>query len=177
MDRYGFIFGVSDPPPAEYLAYLRKHGELERSGEEDVRGVATTRYRIALDTKQLTREQLEHEGWEDANIDKYIKTLPETKEEVEVWVDAADLTRRVVKITTTEFAEAGMTNRSVTTTEYFDFGVAPEIEPPPAAEVIESKEWQRLQEQQIREQLENDDEEATPLVPSAFDPAVQPSCR
>ena len=172
-----FIFGYGpDPSPSEYLAYLRAHGELERNGEEDVRGAPTTRYRTTLERKQLMREQLERDGWKGANIDKYLETVPETEEKVEVWVDAADVTRRVVTTSTTDVPRFG-THRSVTTTEYFDFGVAAEIEPPPAAEVIESNEWQRLQEQQMREQLENDDEEATPLVPSAFDPAVQPSCR
>jgi hypothetical protein len=165
---YAFLFGFPDPPPAEYLAYLREHGELERSGEEDVRDVPTTRYRTTLDRKQLTREQLEHEGWKDANIEAYLKTIPETEEEVEIWVDAANLTRRVVTTTTTEFAY-GPTHRSVTTTEYFDFGVAAAIEAPPAADAIESEEWRRLQEQQ-RQARSGTSEQAA-------QPSASPSCR
>ena len=144
---YGFVFGHSDPPPAGYLAYLREHGELERGGEEDVRGVPTTRYRTTLDRKQLTREQLEREGWKAANIEQYLETVPETKEEVEIWVDSADLARRVVTTSTTTVAEIDVAHRSVTTNEYFDLGVAPAIEAPPAAEVIESDEWQQQEKQ------------------------------
>ena len=163
---YAFLFGLPDPPPAEYLAYLREHGQLERSGEEDVRDVPTTRYRTTLDRKQLTREQLKHEGWKDANIEAYLKTIPETEEEVEIWVDAANLTRRVVT-TTTEFA-FGPTHRSMTTTEYFDFGVAAAIEAPPAADAIESEEWRRLQEQPKARS-------GTPEPPAQ--PSASPSCR
>ncbi len=107
----------------------------------------TTRYRTTIDEKQLTREQLEHEGWKDVNIEKYLETVPKTKQEVEVWVDAADLTRRVVTTSATELA-LGISHRSVTTTEYFDFGVAPAIEPPPSAEVIASDEWRPQTAQQ-----------------------------
>jgi hypothetical protein len=166
---YAFLFAFPDPSPAEYLAYLREHGELERSGEEDVRGVPTTRYRTTLDREQLMREQLEHEGWKDANIEQHLETVPETKEEVEVWVNAADLTRRVVTTSTTTIAATGVTHRSITTSEYFDFGVAPAIEAPPAADVIESEEWQRLQEQQRRARSDTSEQ--------AAQPSASPSCR
>jgi hypothetical protein len=172
---YGFMLAFSEPPPGDYLGYLREHGELERVGEENVRGVPTTHYRTTLDRKQLTREQLEREGWKDANIEKHLQTIPETEEEVELWVDAADLTRRVVTTSTTTFAQVGMTHRSVTTTEYFDFGVELAIEPPPAGEVIESEEWQRMQEQQL-EELQIEGEVGTGLLPGAFEPNVTPSC-
>lgn len=75
----------------------------------------------------------------------------------------------------TEFPEAGATHRDVTTSEYFDFGVEPAIEPPPAAEVIESEEWQRLQEQEL-EELEIQGEVGTETLPGAFEPNVTPSC-
>ena len=141
---YSIVFAAPDPPPADFLAYLREHGRPERVGEEDVRGVPTTRYRATLDRKQLMRDQLAHDGWKNANIEAYLETVPETEEEVEAWVDADDLARRVVTSSSTEFAEIGVSHRSVTTTEYFDFGVAAAIEAPPAAEVIESDEWKPL---------------------------------
>ncbi len=67
-----------------------------------------------------------------------------------------------------------MTQRAVTTSEYFDFGVEPAIEPPPAAEVIESEEWQRLQERLKELQIEG--EVGIDLLPAAFEPNVSPSC-
>jgi hypothetical protein len=172
---YAIAFRLPDSPPAEYLAYLREHGHVEQVGEEDVRGVPTTHYRTTLDRKQLTREQLEDEGWKDANIEKYLETIPETEEDVELWVDDDGLARRVVTTSTTEFPQAGDTQRTVTTSEYFDFGLAPPIEPPPAAEVIESDEWQRLQEQQL-EELQIEGEVGTDQLPGAFEPSVEPSC-
>ena len=142
-----------------------------------MRGAPTTRYRATLDHELVTRRHLQQEGWKDANIERYLETNGPSEEKVEVWVDDDGLTRRIVTSTSIEVPEVAASHRSVTTTEYFDFGVAPAIEPPPAAEVVESKEWQRLQEQQGRERPENGDEGATTPLPSAFDPAVQPSCR
>lgn len=174
-----FGFAPPDPSPAQYLAHLREHGELEQVGGEDVRGVPTTRYRTTRDPKRETRRQLEDEGWKETNIEKYLETIPETEEEVELWVDDDGLARRVVTTSTTEFPQTGVTQRAVTTSEYFDFGVESEIEAPPAAEVIESDEWQRLMDASMKEQMEEEHrrfEGGIESLPGAFEPSVAPSC-
>ena len=150
------FFVTPDPTPEEYLEYLRESGgEPELLGEEDVRGVTTTRYRATLDEKQVLRAQLEAEGWKVANIERYLETMVRTEQELDLWVDAAGLARRVVKTTDSEgVVPPGMTHRSVTTTEYFDFGVEAEIEPPPVAEVIDSDEWQRITEERTPAEAE-----------------------
>ena len=62
-----------DPTPDEYLDDLRESsGEPERVGEEDVRGVQTTRYRTKLDLRRMTRLELEEAGWQVANIERYL---------------------------------------------------------------------------------------------------------
>jgi phosphate starvation-inducible protein PhoH and related proteins len=81
--------------------------------------VPTTRYRTTRDRKRETRRQLEDGGWKETNIEKYLETIPETEEEVELWVGDDGLARRVVTTSTTEFPQAGVTQRAVTTTEYF----------------------------------------------------------
>ena len=170
------IPGPPDPPPAEYLDFLRgQTGGLERVGREDVRGVQTTRYRTTRDTKEVMRRHLEDEGWKDANIERYLETMPQAEEQVEIWVDADGLARRVVTSSDVETPGFGR-HRSLTTTEYFDFGLETAIEPPPAAEVLESGEWQERQEQQWRELTEEEDVEAAAPLPRAFEPNVSPSC-
>lgn len=170
------LFAPPEPPPAEYLAYLRRHGSLDRIGdEEEVRGVPATRYRMTLDRDQLTREQLEQVGWKDANIDAYLEQTLDAEEEIEVWVDAAGRTRRIVTTSSTDPGPFGLTHRSVTTTEYFDFGVDVEIAAPPDAEVLGPGEWQRVNEERMK--AEQSAAEGTfESLPNAFAPSVQPTC-
>jgi hypothetical protein len=168
------LFATPQPPPTEYLAHLRRHGDLDRIGEEDVRGVPTTRYRTTVDQDELTREHLEQTGWKEANIDAYLEQTLDTEEEIEVWVDAAGRARRVVTTSSTDAEPFGITHRSVTTTEYFDFGADVEIVAPPEAEVLDSGQWERVNEERMTEQRAA--EGTFESLPNAFTPAVQPTC-
>lgn len=166
---------LRDPAPDEYLDYLRaSSGEPERVGEEIVRGVPTTRYRATLDVRRTMRKALEEDGWKQANIERYLETMVETGEEIDVWVDAHGLARRLVRTTEPDRAELRMRHRTVTTTEYFDFGVEAAIEPPAASEVIDSSEWQRISERQLSEQLDDagELEEGITSLPGGFEPTV-----
>jgi hypothetical protein len=70
MIEYSVAFSTSGPEdPGEYLDYLRESsGEPERVGEEDVRGVSTTRYHATIDVRSSTRKALEADGWKARNI-------------------------------------------------------------------------------------------------------------
>ena len=171
-----FGFATPDPPPAEYLAYLHRQAELERIGEEDVRGVPTTRYRTKVDRKRLMREQLEQMGWKDTNIEAYLEQNPETEEMIDVWVDAADRPRRVVTTSRTDMGGISGTHRSVSTTEYFDFGAELEIVPPPLVEVLDSAEWGQINEERMKDEPAAG-ETLFESMPKGFEPNVQPTCK
>jgi hypothetical protein len=63
------------------------------------------------------REELEADGWRAANVERYLETMVESEQNIDIWVDADGLARRVVTSTSSESAEVGMTNQSVTTSE------------------------------------------------------------
>jgi hypothetical protein len=172
-----------DPTPDEYLDDLRESsGEPERVGEEDVRGVQTTRYRTKLDLRRMTRLELEEAGWQVANIERYLDGLVEGAREIDVWVDSDRLVRRIVANDTWGSAEEAAPDHNVTTTEFFDFGLDTDIQPPPAAEVMTPEDWERVlddsqhaTEIEMREWLDKfpsgADEGSQPL-PGAFEPST-----
>jgi hypothetical protein len=172
---------VPDPGPRDYLEHLREHaGAVEHLGDEDVHGIRTTRNRAELDRERLTRESLEAAGWKPENVVRYLDELEESKEEIEVWIDADGLVRRIV--TTTPLAwEEGSAGGWTTVTEFFDFGLEVEVEAPPAAEVIESDEWEQISEARMKADIEaftagSSVDAVDVSVPGAFEPSVAPGC-
>jgi hypothetical protein len=115
----GFAGGVTDP--SQLLDTLRSvAGDVEEVGSDDVRGVATTHYRAALDLARalaqlpdggspLLEHQLEDLGTE-------LDDVP-----VDLWVDADGLARRLVL----EVGDLG-----ALTVELFDYGEPVEIDVP-----------------------------------------------
>jgi uncharacterized membrane protein len=170
---------VPDSGPRDSLDELREHTSvMEHLGDEVVHGVATTRYRAEIDRERLIRESLDAAGWKAENVERYLDELEESKEQVDVWIDADGLVRRTVTTETPLEWEEGSAGGWTTTTEYFDFGLEVEVEVPPADEVIGSEEWQRISDERMQAEL--DDFAAAPdldvRVPGAFEPAVAPSC-
>jgi hypothetical protein len=165
---YSIAFGAPEPPPYEYLDYLRdSSGEPKRVGQEDVRGVSTTRYHATIDVRSATRKMLGKEGWKASNIERFLEDVEAGGREIDVWVDSDGLVRRVV--TSESWTDGGevLATESVTTTEYFDFGLEADIQAPPVAEVIDAETWQRAQEKAtakwMDEQAMEDAEENEPL--------------
>jgi len=181
------VFSSPEPTPDEYLDDLREtSGEPERVGEEDVRGVSTTRYHSTIDVHSSTRRMLEAEGWKSLNIERYLEDIQAVRE-IDVWVDDDGLVRRTVDTETP--APGALT--WIVTTEYFDFGLDAEIQAPPAAEVLTPEELQRVTDEQNRayereirkwrDELPTGDDEATVPLPGAFEPSAagsfeSPSC-
>ena len=140
LTTYGF--SSTEPAPDEYLDYLREtSGEPERVGEEDVRGVATTRYRSTIDVRDVMRQELETAGWKAVNIEGYLEGI-DGVQEIDVWIDSDGLVRRIVNTDNLPGTDEELTGGWVTTTEYFDFGLEVKIQPPPATELMEEVTWQ-----------------------------------
>jgi hypothetical protein len=107
--------------------------DVQKLGQEDVRGLSTTRYRGKVDNSERA-EQLQEEGAEE--LASEIEEGPPLQ--IEVWIDADGLVRRMryVKV------EREKGDEKATTTDmrvdFFDFGVEPEIELPDSSEVFDA---------------------------------------
>jgi hypothetical protein len=162
-----YAFDSSQPTPTGYVDYLRALGaQLRHAGRGEVRGVATERLQTTISQLAAARYDLEKAGWKQANIERYLESVVDTTTEVEVWVDADDVVRRVVETMRgpDDFGPPGFEPpTTVTTTEFFDFGVDVAIEAPPPDEVMEWEEWARLAEQEQRARLDEGLSELPPL--------------
>lgn len=142
------FYGGSQPEsPADYFDFLRdvSHTEPKRVGVEDVRGVPTIHYSAVIDNRRFWSHTLEEAGWRVSSIERYLQNVSAGQGRVEAWIDADGYARRVVSdeelwaswhATTSPDAEPLDVEPTVVTTEYFDFGVNVDIEPPTDSEVI-----------------------------------------
>jgi LppX_LprAFG lipoprotein len=107
--------------------------ETEKLGNEDVRGVETTRYRAKVDGRKLLQQMpTSNKRYEPEEVwgDRFVP--------VELWIDEES---RVRRIRLTEDGEGS----SVMTIEFFDYGVDVDVQPPPADQVISQDELEKLQ--------------------------------
>lgn len=113
--------------PAGLLATFQQvSGEVTRLGVKDVRGVPTDGYRLTLDLSRLVEQapQKHRKALRSELARRAEKTLP-----VEVWIDSADRARRVV-LAPEEGVDA--------TIDFFDFGVAVDVQAPPKETVLDA---------------------------------------
>jgi hypothetical protein len=133
--------GLQFDNPAEELKYLRAVSkEVEKKGEDEVRGVPTTRYRAVIDVRKLGelaaseappqfRKQTRREAtalFEEAGVDE----AP-----IDVWLDGDGLLRKMAM--ELAFQAEGEKARIELTLELFDFGVPVQVSRPPAAETVD----------------------------------------
>jgi hypothetical protein len=137
---FSFAEELDMPVPAEIdaageLALLEATtGEVRKLGKEEVRGVPTTRYRGTVDVEDHA-EQLREEGQEDVASLTEDEGTPLT---VEAWIDGDGLMRRM-KMLKAQPRGAGEDPMDVDMTiDFYDFGIAPEIELPDEDEVFDA---------------------------------------
>jgi hypothetical protein len=124
--------------PAALLQQLRgAAGDIEELGEEDVRGVSTTRLRVIVDTERAiensppeTREQLRAFSEASGMPPEY---------PMEVWIDDDGLPRRLSTVVEVEDEQVGTVTQQ-TVLELYDFGIRVDIEEPADDEVVELRE-------------------------------------
>ena len=107
--------------PKEGLKILESVEEAEKIGEEDIDGVPTTRYRGTFPHAE----------------EVFGVKVDVSEPEVEVWIDAQERVRRMR--VSLKSAVSGVANSATTTDmtiDYESFGRVPEIEVPPADEVL-----------------------------------------
>lgn len=138
LEAAGGSLGVAGASgdPSQLLDTLRGvAGEVEEVGAEEVRGVATTRYRATVDLGQALDQAPEAQREElQAMLDELggdVASIP-----VDVWVDADGLARRLVMDFGDLAAQTmGVDGSATLTLELFDYGEDVTIEIPDPSEV------------------------------------------
>ncbi len=125
---------VNQSDPRQALLYLRAaSGPVDEVGEEDVRDVATTHYRMTVDLEKVAK--LDPEQRE--NVERVIEQSGVREVPTEVWVDDDGLVRRMKLAYDDMRFAAGQRGDMAMTMELYDFGVDADVEPPPARQVVD----------------------------------------
>ena len=136
-DASGLDFGPlvqgSQADPSQYLLWLSALGPgVTKIGEEEIRGVPTSRYRAVVDLNLLESQA---PPGKEAEWSAYVQTLRDRIGldfiPVEVWVDDDGLIRRLYH----EHGFATEGTSAVVTTELYDFGVDVNVKAPPPGQV------------------------------------------
>ena len=139
----GQLSQLSWSDPSQTLALLKAtSGEIEEVGQEDVRGVETTRYRLTVDLAKVadaapaaSRDQVR------ASMRRLIEQTRTRTIPVQVWIDDDGLLRRQrmsMKYAVPSGASGQPQQAEMTmTTELFDFGTKVDAQVPPAAQVAD----------------------------------------
>jgi hypothetical protein len=107
--------------------------DIRRLGKEDVRGVPTTHYRVTIPVADQA-ERIRNVG-----ADELAERFEEdgSPAEVEAWIDAKGLVRRMRIVQAAPQLTGGITTTKFQM-EFFDFGIDPQIDPPDSSEVFDA---------------------------------------
>jgi hypothetical protein len=120
-----FFPGPGGTNPERLLQALTNSStKVEKLGSEDIRGVTATHYRAHLDKTKL--------GIEGSSDEPGV---------VDAWIDEEGLPRRI-RIPFGDEADSGYV------IDLFDFGVAVDVEAPPAGEVVSEDEFGKLMDKE-----------------------------
>jgi hypothetical protein len=123
-------FGQADP--SQYLQYLQGAGKVTELGSETVRDVETTRYRTVVDLSRAVKKA--PAGTSEA-LTQAIKASGSKSVPVNAWIDPDGLLRRV-RYSYGGSEQTGSLSSSITV-DFYDFGTAVEVRPPPADQVTD----------------------------------------
>lgn len=133
-----FGLGATTDDPAQLLETLRGVAdEVTPTGDEEIRGVATTGYRATVDLDRalqaMPADQREAMAPMLEQIDGSLGEMP-----VDVWIDADGLARRLRMdmggLLAKAMGPAGGGGRASVTIDFFDYGEAIEVTVPDASE-------------------------------------------
>lgn len=122
--------GVNFADPSQSLDMLKKVADLREVGQEPIEGVEATKYAGTVDLKDAFG-QMDIPADQKKDLDKLAGTA-----QITVWVDDQD---RIVRFDQKASLDLGTGDKVETTssTTLSDFGVATDITPPPADEVMD----------------------------------------
>ncbi|WP_069171192.1 hypothetical protein [Streptomyces griseus] len=124
---------MQNSTPQQGVNALLASGDVEKVGQEDVRGVATTHYSGTVDVAELTAKTSALDAGQLAAFKKQLSGLGITTETVDIWVDKDNL---LVKKTEKGETKTGALNSTVF---YSDYGTEVRVEKPAAADTVDFK--------------------------------------
>jgi len=131
----GELAQVNRGDPTQALAYLKAAGDFEAVGSEQVRGVATTHHKGAIDIRKALDQV---SGDQKAQLEKLLNESGVTELPAEAWIDGDGYLRKMT------LAFAGLTGASEVgfdvAMELFDFGAEVDVQLPPDDEVTDISE-------------------------------------
>lgn len=120
-------------------------GEPEEVGRETLHGAETTHYAVDIDVDRLFDIAAENADQLSGQLESLMSTsrqmLPDTLDG-NVWIDDEGRIRKFEYVISIE--AMGQEAASITTVEYYDFGVEVGVEEPPADEVVA---WEEIRDQ------------------------------
>jgi hypothetical protein len=139
LDKFGKRQGVDlgalqqlggGTDPTQYLAYLKKAGDVKKIGSEDVRGTPTTHYRATIDLDKLANSA----GAAGASVRQLEqltgnKTLP-----TDVWIDSQGRARRQ---SISYSAKQPIPTSAQFTIDYTNFGVPVDVNAPDSGDTVD----------------------------------------
>lgn len=139
--RRGVDFGgleqVNQVDPSRMLAFLRGvSGRVDEIGEEEVRGVETTHYKLTIDLEKVARETPEQRTALREAIERSgVQRIP-----AEVWVDDEGFVRRVKLLYENVRVGGERKAEMAVSMDLYDFGVDVDARPPPPNQVTDLEE-------------------------------------
>src|SRR6266508_1112129 len=103
-------------------------------GSEDVRSTATTHYEGTLDLQKVVDQAPQDKRAELQEWLNFMGEVEPTKVPFGLWIDGDGVAHRL---------RIDQEGDGSVTIEYYDFGVAVEVTPPPADEIMSSEEFQQ----------------------------------
>jgi hypothetical protein len=132
LDPQTLTNGQTDP--SQYLQFLKAGGSVQKAGSETVRGVATTRYKGAIDLgKVAALASSKDRAATKAAIEKLTAQLGTDTLPMEVWIDSKHMVRKLQLSLSVNVS--GQHVGTKIEEELFDFGPTPGVNPPAAGEV------------------------------------------
>jgi hypothetical protein len=123
------------PDPVEFVGFVEALGEdVEKLGEEDVRGTETDHYRGTVAVADLPRAARAEDRAQLAAYARRIRTGGLESFPLDVWIDDEGRIRRL-RVEYDGLSTGAASVSLATSVEFYDFGVDATIEPPPRAKV------------------------------------------
>ncbi|MFF9040832.1 hypothetical protein ACF090_35815 [Streptomyces sp. NPDC014892] len=123
--------------PNQSVRLLLASGDVEKVGEEDVRGQSTTHYAGTVSVADLQERNANLGEEKRAELEEQLEAAGITTVDIDLWIDEDDLLVKKVE-------KAATANGTVNSTvHYSDYGVDVSTEEPPAAETVDYKDLMR----------------------------------